>query len=130
MSHARLLKLKTGQFAQARAVTNMTDPENLFANIPTDLPDELVETLVDASSVRVERIVSTGHTSPADFWYDQPQNECVVVLRGEARLLFEDEREPIEMKPGDFVNIPAHKKHRVEWTTPSEPTVWLAIHYD
>ena len=108
----------------------MTESKNLFADVPTDLPEELVETLVDASSVRVERIVSTGHASPADFWYDQPQNEWVIVLRGQARLLFEDEVEPIEMKPGDFVNIPAHRKHRVEWTTPSEPTVWLAIHYD
>jgi cupin 2 domain-containing protein len=36
---------------------------------------------------------------------------------------------PVEMKPGDFLNIPAHRRHRVEWTTPGEPTIWLAVHY-
>jgi cupin 2 domain-containing protein len=61
------------------------------------------------------------------FWYDEDQHEWVVVLKGAARLRFEDE--PVEMKPGDFVNIPAHRKHRVEWTTPDEPTVWLAVFY-
>ena len=56
-------------------------------------------------------------------------NEWVIVLKGEAKLLFENNDEPIHLKPGDFVNIPAHRKHRVEWTTPDEPTVWLAVFY-
>ena len=102
---------------------------NLFADIPDCLPDELLETLVDADSVRVERIVSHGHASPEGFWYDQEQHEWVVVLGGAARLRFADDDEVMEMGPGDFVNIPAHKRHRVEWTTPDEPTVWLAVHY-
>ena len=68
-----------------------------------------------------------GQASPAGFWYDQDQHEWVSVLQGAARLRFEDQT--IELKPGDFVNIPAHKKHRVEWTTPDEPTIWLAVHY-
>ena len=101
--------------------------ESLFANIPADLPNELIETLVENNSIRIERIVSHGHISPEGFWYDQPQNEWVVVLQGAARLRFEDE--VVEMKPGDWINIPAHKKHRVDWTTPDEPTVWLAAHY-
>src|SRR4029078_8964068 len=91
------------------------------------LPEELVTILLDSPGVRIERIVSQGHTSADDFWYDQRQAEWVVVLKGKARLSFEDD--VIEMKPGDFVTIPAHKKHRVEWTTPDEPTVWLAIPY-
>ena len=66
--------------------------------------------------------------SPQGFWYDQEQHEWVVVLSGAAQLRFED-GETIDMKPGDHVNIPAHRRHRVEWTTPDEPTVWLAIHY-
>ena len=101
---------------------------NLFTYLPTRLPAELTNTLLDTADVRIERIVSHGHASPADFWYDQPQAEWVIVLKGAARLQFEDGT--VEMKPGDFVNIPAHRKHRVEWTTPDEPTVWLAVHYE
>ena len=100
---------------------------NLFAGLPTDLPDELCSTLLDAEDVRIERIVSQGQASAAGFWYDQPRHEWVAVLRGMARIRFEDGI--IELKPGDFVNIPAHTKHRVEWTTPDEPTIWLAVHY-
>ena len=82
--------------------------------------------------VRIERIVSTGHASPKGFWYDQVENEWVVVLKGEAKLRFQSLRgyeEPITMKPGDYTLIPARKKHRVEWTTPEEPTVWLAVFF-
>jgi cupin 2 domain-containing protein len=105
----------------------MIDPTNLFADIPPNLTDEQFTTLLDAANVRIERIVSHGHASPEGFWYDQDQHESVVVLKGAARLRFEDET--IELKPGDFIAIPAHKKHRVDWTTPDEPTIWLAVHY-
>ena len=100
---------------------------NLFAHIPKSLRDELNETLVSAGSIRIERIISHGHGSPEGFWYDQQEHEWVVVLQGAARLQFEDES--VELKPGDFVNIPAHRKHRVDWTTPDEPTIWLAVFY-
>ena len=103
--------------------------KNLLSDIPDALPDELLETLLDANSVRIERIVSHGHASSEGFWYDPEQHEWVVVLRGAARLRFEGDDNPLEMKPGGFVNIPAHKRHRVEWTTPDESTVWLAVHY-
>ena len=102
---------------------------NLFAELPQHWPNELCDTLLDAAQIRIERIVSHGHASPPDFWYDQDQHEWVVVLKGTARLRFEGADQPVEMKPGDFVNIPAHTKHRVERTTPDEPTVWLAVHY-
>ena len=105
-------------------------PTNLFADLPQRLPNELVTTLLDAANVRIERIISHGHASPEGFWYDQDQHEWVMVLKGAARLRFEDDEQPVEMKPGDFVNIPAHTKHRVEWTTPDEPTIWLAVHYE
>jgi cupin 2 domain-containing protein len=107
----------------------VTPMNNLLSDIPNDLPDEFLETLLDADKVRIERIVSQGHASPDGFWYDQERHEWVVVLTGGARLRFEDDDNPLEMKPGDYVNIPAHKRHRVEWTTPDEPTVWLAVHY-
>jgi cupin 2 domain-containing protein len=100
---------------------------NFFSEVPPALSDELVQTVLTAGSVRIERIVSYGHSSPPDFWYDQDQNEWIMLIQGAARLQFEDKA--IEMKPGDFVNVPAHERHRVEWTTPDEPTIWLAVHY-
>ncbi len=100
---------------------------NLFADLPPSLPDELVQTLTATPRVRIERIVSHGHASPPDFWYDQDETEWVTVVRGAARLRFEDGT--VEMRPGDHVTIPAHRRHRVEWTTPDEPTVWLAVFY-
>lgn len=102
---------------------------NLFADIPTPLPEELIETLVSSASVRIERIVSQGHASAPGHWYDQDQNEWVVLLQGAARLRFEGEEETIEMTPGSFLDIPAHKRHRVEWTDPEPQTVWLAVYY-
>jgi cupin 2 domain-containing protein len=102
---------------------------NLFASLPVGIAAELTEPLLEAKSVHVERIVSHGHASPEDFWYDQDNPEWVVVLKGAARLRFENQDRAMEMIPGDFVNIAAHQRHRVEWTTPDEPTVWLAIHY-
>ena len=91
------------------------------------MPKELVQILIRAANVRIERIVSHGHASPADFWYDQAQYEWVIVLKGTARLQFEDG--VVEMKVGDFINIPSFRKHRVDWTTPDEPTVWLGVRY-
>jgi cupin 2 domain-containing protein len=100
---------------------------NIFCDLPDGISDELVETLAECGPVRIERIVSCGQASPPGFWYDQEQHEWVIVLKGAARLRFEDQT--IEMKPGDFVNVPAHKKHRVDWTSPDELTIWLAVHY-
>lgn len=102
---------------------------NLFADLPQHLPDELFTTLLEAAHVRIERIVSHGHASPEGFWFDQDQHEWLVVLHGAARLRFADDEQPVTLNAGDCMNIPAHKKHRVEWTTPDEPTIWLAAHY-
>ena len=102
-------------------------PPNLFTDLPAHLPEELFTTLLQAPEVRIERIVSRGHQSPDCFWYDQPTSEWVIVLKGAARIELEDST--VEMKPGDYLDIPAHTKHRVAWTTPDEPTIWLAVHY-
>ena len=99
------------------------------AIIPNKLPKELVEVLAENKHVRIERIVSTGQASPDGSWYDQEDAEWVVVLKGEAKMLFVGDVQPIQMRPGDFINIPAHRKHRGEWTTPDEPTVCLAVFY-
>jgi cupin 2 domain-containing protein len=101
--------------------------KSLFEDLPQHLPKELVQTLLSAANVRIERIISHGHASPEGFWYDLGQHEWVVVLKGAARLRFEDGT--VELKPGDFVNIPAYQKHRVDWTTPDEPTIWLGVRY-
>jgi cupin 2 domain-containing protein len=104
-------------------------PVCLLSGIPADIPEELVEVLLKTESVRIERIVSAGQQSPPGFWYDQAEHEWVVVLSGAAELLFEDADEPVRLERGDAVDIPAGRKHRVEWTSPDEPTVWLAIFY-
>lgn len=101
---------------------------NLFTGLPSDVVHETLTTLLEGAAIHIQRIVSHGHASPDGFWYDQDQSEWVIVLKGAARLQFEDET--IEMRAGDFVNIPARRKHRVEWTMPDEPTVWLAVSYE
>jgi cupin 2 domain-containing protein len=103
--------------------------ENLFADIPSHVSDELFTTLCRAGGLRIERIVSEGQASPDGFWYDQAEHEWVVVLEGSAAVEFEGEPEPVELQRGSYLNIPAHRRHRVAWTSPAEKTVWLAIHY-
>lgn len=104
-------------------------PANLFADIPSALPEEMIETLLRAEGVRLERIVSDGHATPPGQWYDQESHEWVLVLCGRAGLLFEGDEEARLLGPGDYVFIPAHRRHRVEWTDLSGKTVWLAIHW-
>ena len=99
---------------------------NIFAELPSNLPKELIEVLAENKHIRIERIVSTGHSNREGFWYDQDEHEWVVVLKGEGKSAFEN-AETVHLKPGDHVLIPAHQRHRVEWTTPGVPTVWLAV---
>ena len=102
--------------------------KNLFDAAPVPSGEETFETLAEGTRFRAERIVSFGHASPEGFWYDQPADEWVVLLSGRARLRFEGE-EPVELRPGDYLTIPARRRHRVEWTEPGVATVWLAIHF-
>jgi len=102
--------------------------QNLFKTIPRDLPEELYETLCRSNDVRIERIVSKGHKSAEGFWYDQDENEFVVLLKGKARLLFEG-GETLDLEAGDYLDIKAHVRHRVEWTSSEEEAVWLAVFY-
>ena len=103
---------------------------NLFSGIPADLPAELTEVLTTSPGLRLERIVSRGHRSADDFWYDQDEHEWVLLISGKARLQFEGETDLVELAAGDYLEIPAHLKHRVAWTDPDQDTVWLAIFYD
>jgi cupin 2 domain-containing protein len=102
---------------------------NIYSAIPDHFPEEIIETLVDSGRVRIERIVSDSHCSPEEFWYDQAEWEFVLLVEGSTALRFEGEDELCILKPGDWINIPAHRKHRVEWTDPGEKTIWLAVHY-
>jgi len=101
---------------------------NIFAQIPAGLEQEVLETLVENKAMCIERIISKGHTSPPCGWYDQANNEWVIVLKGEAIISFADEAD-IRLVAGSYIDIAAHKKHRVSWTDPDVETVWLAVHY-
>jgi len=108
----------------------MTD--NMFTHFPAatlNRGEETFEALLTRPDIHIERIISTGQASPAGFWYCQAQSEWVLVLQGAAGLQLENESDIRVMKAGDFVNIPALCKHRVEWTSPDERTIWLAVHY-
>jgi cupin 2 domain-containing protein len=102
---------------------------NIFASLPVDRDAEHIDALLEGGEGRVERIVSFGQASPDGFWYDQEQSEWVLVLRGGAKLEVEGLPGLIELTPGDYLNLSAHTRHRVAWTTPEEATIWLAIYY-
>ncbi|MDF1553997.1 MAG: cupin domain-containing protein [Deferrisomatales bacterium] len=132
----------------------MNETRSLYAGIPAHLAEELCETLAAADGVRIERIVtppvhggrpsgppaagailpscgieSQGHTSPEGFWYDQPQDEFVLLVKGRAGVRFEGDAEPVVLEAGEYLHIPGRVRHRVEWTDPDGDTVWLAVHY-
>lgn len=101
---------------------------NLFTDIPADLPEELFQTLVQNPHLTLKRIISKGHTSPINEWYDQDFDEWVILLKGKARLQFARDKSIISLKAGDYLLIPAHEKHRVDWTEPEVESIWLALH--
>ncbi|MGY8527557.1 cupin [Paracidovorax citrulli] len=124
---------------------------NLFASVDGDQqgPDaeERFDSVVQRPGARIERIVSTGQCSPPGFWYDNPHDEWVVLLQGSAGLRLraspadaqakaqlppgeDGEETEIVLAPGDWIHLPAHCRHRVDWTDALETTVWLAVHFD
>jgi cupin 2 domain-containing protein len=108
----------------------MSDSGNLFAGLAEATgKGERFEELLARSGFRIERIISTGQASPPGVWYDQEVAEWVLLLSGAAQIQFEDEAEPRTLAPGDWLDIAAHRRHRVIWTDPAQPSVWLAIHY-
>lgn len=102
--------------------------QNIYSAIPKYLEHEIFEQLANNNAVTIERIISKGQKSPESGWYDQEKNEWILVLKGKARLSFED-KSSINLNEGDFITIPAHKKHKVAWTDPDHKTIWLAVHY-
>ena len=102
--------------------------ENIYKKIPDDLEEEIFEQLVRSENVKIERIISDGHTSPGAGWYDQAQNEWVMVLKGNASISFEN-GQVVDLNEGDYLNILSHQKHKVTRTSSTTETIWLAIHY-
>ena len=104
-------------------------PANIFESIPGEMATELFDTLLETNSFHLKRIVSSGQHNPEGEWFDQEKCEWVILLSGSAGLRFEGDDAVHELAPGDYVNIPTHCRHRVEWTDPEVNTVWLALHY-
>lgn len=103
---------------------------NLLTETPAALEGEVFEPILSRPGVRMERIVSFGQATPPAKWYDQESDEWVLLLSGSAGLLIEGEQAVRELTPGDYLLLPAHCRHRVEWTEQGQETVWLAIHLE
>ena len=102
--------------------------DNILKLLPQDLEQEVFEEIVKTDNIQIERIISKGHKSPAEGWYDQDKDEWVMVVKGKAMLAF-DNKDDVILEAGDYINIPAHQKHKVAWTDPDQETVWLALFY-
>ena len=102
--------------------------ENIYGSIPDDLNVETLDEIISSPGIRIERIISKGHTSPEKGWYDQEENEWVMVLEGSGTLTFED-GSVAHLSKGEHINIPSHCRHRVSWTDPDQLTIWLAVFY-
>jgi cupin 2 domain-containing protein len=107
----------------------MNELKNIFQELPASLSNEAFQTIMEKPGVRMERIISQGQTTPEGKWYDQEWDEWVLLLSGAAELLFHEAPTPLHLKPGDYIMIPAHRRHRVTWTDPNACTVWLAVHF-
>ncbi|NIP38743.1 MAG: cupin domain-containing protein [Candidatus Dadabacteria bacterium] len=104
--------------------------KNIYSNLPDNLPEEIFETLVSSDNIKIERIISPrNHKTPGGRWFSQDTDEFVILLQGSAELFFKENNKIIKLKPGDYINIPRHKEHRVESTDKQTETIWLAAHY-
>ncbi len=104
------------------------DIGNLFESLPEDIDKEVFSEIIQGENVSIERIISKGNSSPETGWYDQENNEWVIILKGEAKLSFENNND-VHLVSGSYLNIPAHTRHKVTWTKPNTETIWLAVHY-
>ena len=104
--------------------------QNFLENLPKAINEEIIEILQSSKNFRIERIISFGQNSPVNFWYNQKENEWVILLKGKAGLRFEDKEEVVVLNENDYVFIPAFMKHRVEFTAENQETIWLAIFWN
>jgi len=101
---------------------------NIYTDLPEQCPDEIFQTLLKNQNITIERIISKGHSSAVNEWYDQLQDEWIMLIKGQAKLQYKHNSSIILLNPGDYLFIPSHTKHRVHWTDPEMETIWLAIH--
>lgn len=104
----------------------------LWAALPHPGGEEEIQVLLSRPGIRIERIVSHGQASPPGFWYDQEEGEFVLLLAGAATLslqIADGIHETVVLRPGDWLHLPAHCRHRVDATSNNEPTVWLAVFF-
>ncbi len=107
----------------------MTKSGDLFESLPDKTGAELFETLLLQDGIKIERIISHGHATPSGDWYDQCWHEWVLLVAGEALIRLEHELKPRHLRTGQWLMLPAHCRHRVEWTLPEHDTIWLALHW-
>ena len=100
---------------------------NIFEQIIVDKNEEKFFEIFKNETIKIEKIVSNGQTSPENFWYEQEKSEFILLLEGFAILEFENRE--VELKKGDCINIKAKQKHRVKFTSLDEPTIWFAVFY-
>lgn len=119
--------MKNNIFKFIETSDNFQKGVGVSANLQNSL-NEIFDTILQSHYFKLERIISFGQASPQDFWYDQDWNEWVLLLQGSAELLFDND-EIITLLPGDYIDIPSHRRHRVISTDKMIPTIWLAFHY-
>ena len=102
---------------------------NIYYNIPKPGGTEIFDELLSTGNMRIERIISHGEKTPDGEWYDQDWDEWVILLEGGAELRIEGQANHIKMNKGDYILLPAHCRHRVEWTDPEIDSIWLAVHF-
>lgn len=121
---------KSNQTELERQTEIMIQIKNFFEELPLNRDSEFFEDILEHKGFKLERIISFGQNTPENEWFDQDQDEWVILLKGSASLVFEDKPGEIELKPGDHLLIKAHQKHRVSYTDPEQPSFWAAIHFD
>ncbi len=106
----------------------MVNKDSLFSDIPDSLPEELFTTILKTKGVSIERIVSDGHSSDSNFWYNQERDEFVLVIQGSGTIQFENQESHVSLEVGEYLFIPSHTRHRVTSTATDQKTIWLAVH--
>ena len=106
---------------------NLESMPNIYELSQEVSQSEKFEQIISGKNIQIERIISTGQTNPSGQWYNQELDEWVILLQGEAELSYADDSR-IKLKAGDYLLIPAHTKHRVEYTSIEPPCIWLAVH--
>lgn len=82
---------------------------------------ESFQTLLEHKNIKIQKILSCDYKN--GHWYEQAEDEWVVLLQGEATLEYSDSTQ--KLSSGDFIFIPRTTKHRVVHT--SKDALWLAL---